>query len=138
MRWTALIPILLTVLGPALLSGCGPASATVSGTVTVDGKPVERGSITYSAADEIPGTATSEITGGAYQIKTVVGKKHVMISALKVIGKRKESDAPDSPIVELTEEILPARFNTETQLTFEVKAGANPKDWNLNTKEKLP
>jgi hypothetical protein len=120
------------IVASTTMIGCGPAPATVSGEVTVDGKPVERGVITYSAADETKAQpATSELKNGKYEIKTVAGKKFVSISAFKIVEKRKESDAPNSEWVDVTEP-----FFTKSNLTFEVKPGANTKDWSLDSKDK--
>src|SRR5262249_6264834 len=116
------------------LSGCGPASATVGGEVEVDGKAVDLGTITFSSADETKAPpVTAEIKNGKYQINTVAGKKFVGISAFKITGERKESDAPNSPMVPISQEII-----TRTGLTLEVTAGANTKDWKLDTKDKQP
>src|SRR5262245_13051165 len=80
------------------ITGCGPAAATVSGEVTVDGKPVEIGSITISVADNVNAPpVTAELKNGKYELSTVAGKKLVGISAFKKVGERKESDVPNSP-----------------------------------------
>lgn len=114
------------------MCGCGPASATITGDVTVDGKPAELGTITYSSADDSKSPpATAELKNGKYEIRTVAGKKFVGISVFKVIDKKKESPAADSPWVDITEEII-----TKTELTFEAKPGANVKEWKLDSKNK--
>ena len=54
---------------------------------------------------------TVEILNGKYATdKMVSGKKFVQISAPKVVGKRKEYEGPDAPLVELTEERLPPKY----------------------------
>lgn len=120
-------------------SGCGPATATLTGEVTIDGRPIERGFITISPADDIQAPpALAEFTNGKYEIKTVVGKKFVTISAQRVVDRRKQSEAPDSPLIEITEEVLPERYNVKSDLTIELKPGANVKDWALDSKDKKP
>ena len=42
---------------------------------------------------------------------------------------------PNSPEMDVTEEGLPARYNEKTELTLEVKAGTNRKDWPLTLKK---
>jgi hypothetical protein len=116
----------------ACVTGCGPAAATVSGEVTVDGKPVEIGSITISVGDDVSAPpVTAELKNGKYELRTVAGKKLVGISAFKKVGERKESDAPNSPMVPITEELI-----TKTGLALDVVAGANSKDWKLESKAK--
>lgn len=126
-------PVILLVLAalPLLALGCGsdgPPTATVSGEVKLNGTPVAKGLITFSDGGT---TSTADIVNGRYQAKTTAGKKSVMVSAPVVIGKRKESTAPDAATVEITEESVPAKYNSTTELTFDAQAGANKKDWEL-------
>lgn len=126
-------------LGAAVLfAGCGggPASATVTGEVKVDGVALENGVISFTAADGTGQSTTTDVTNGRYEIRTTAGKKIVQISAPVVIEKKKESNAPDAQWVEITTERLPDRFNSKTELTFEVQPGGNSKDWHLDTRKK--
>jgi hypothetical protein len=137
MRLRAMLLSILT-LALGFLAGCGPASATITGEVTVDGKPVENGVISYVPADGNGVPVTATILNGKYEVKTVVGKKSVQISVPVVIGRRKESNSPDAPIVELTEESLPEKYHAKTELTFEVVAGKNTKDWSVESNKRKP
>jgi hypothetical protein len=118
------------------LAGCGPATGTVTGEVTVNGVPLEEGVITFSPADKNGESVTREIKAGKYEAKMVAGNKFVQISAPIVIGTRKESTHPNAPLIQETEEGLPARYNSESELTFEVKSGTNTKNWNLEKNRK--
>jgi hypothetical protein len=72
----------------------------------------------------------AEIVNGAYVTKEMVaGKKFVQISAPRVVGKRKEYEGPDAPLVELTEERVSPKFNSESTITLDVQPGSNAKDW---------
>ena len=118
-----------------VLAGCSePKTAEVSGTVTVDGEPVKRGSISFFPTDGNAPTAGAVIKDGLYSTKVPITAMKVKISAPKVIGKRKLYDAPDSKEVDVVEEGLPAKYNKDTELTFEVKPGKNQKDWELQSK----
>jgi hypothetical protein len=117
------------VLLAVLAGGCG-STATVSGEVTVDGKPIDKGVISYVPADDKGAPATAPIENGRYELKTRPGNKRVQISQTVVVGKRDG--------YEITEERLPARFHSRTELTFEVQSGANTRDWNLETKARKP
>ncbi|VTU01412.1 Uncharacterized protein OS=Planctomyces limnophilus (strain ATCC 43296 / DSM 3776 / IFAM 1008 / 290) GN=Plim_2787 PE=4 SV=1 [Gemmataceae bacterium] len=123
---------LLFGLGAA--AGCGgdPPSAEVSGSVTFDGKPVEEGGISFSAANGNAPGGGGVIKGGKYTATRVpIGATKVSITAVKVVGQRKAYDAPDSPMTPITEPLLPAKYNTATVLTFEVKPGSQTKDFDL-------
>ncbi len=117
----------------ALLLGCGPALGTVSGTVTVDGQPLSKGVISFAPADGKGAPITVEIKGGSYTAQAVAGRKNVQISAPIVTGQRKEYNAADAPLVDITEESLPPKFNSESELTFELNRGNQTKDWSVQS-----
>ena len=64
--------MLLVLLAPLGLSGCGPGTATVSGKVTIDGKVVKAGNLTFipsAAGKQSRGTTINE--DGTYKIEHV-------------------------------------------------------------------
>jgi hypothetical protein len=118
------------------LAGCAANTGQVSGTVKVDGEPVETGSILFVPADGKGSTAGGKIEKGQYSVKVPLGSMKVAISAPRVVGKKKLYPTADSREVTLTKESLPERYSDEkqTELKLEVVAGKNPKDWDLKTK----
>ena len=82
-----------------IFCGCSSGSATVSGEVTVDGKLLEKGIITYVPADNHGDPLTANIENGRYQLQTVAGNKTVQISAPVVADKRKAFNGADAPWV---------------------------------------
>lgn len=73
-----------------LLTGCGAESnntVTVQGKVTVDGKPVEQGSITFLATDGETPSSGGVIAGGEYSAEIVPGEKTIMILGNEVVGQ---------------------------------------------------
>lgn len=75
---------LVLVLFLLLLTGCGGGSgSTVSGSVTVDGKPLDDGYISFYPAPNTPGPTTGgEIKGGKYTVRGVaIGKNRAEITA---------------------------------------------------------
>jgi hypothetical protein len=141
-RWLVLSGISL-----ASLSGCGDAApyglATVSGVVTLDGKPVPYTRITFmpkaSPDNPNPGpgsTATCDDTG-RFELKTVRGESGAVVGphsvTLSATGPpRPVSDAADPGAAQ--REAFPARFNANTELTFEVPAeGTTAADFKLTT-----
>jgi hypothetical protein len=112
--------------------GCGDGGAVgkVSGTVTYDGRPLERGQIKFVPASGP--TAGAVIEDGKYTVtKVSVGTAKVTISGIKAAGKKKLYDTPDAPERGLAQELLPAKYNEKSELSFEVKRGANEKNWEL-------
>jgi hypothetical protein len=128
--------ILACLLAFAMVGGCGPAVSAVSGTVTVDGQPVASGVISYVPAEGGGEPATATIAAGRYELQTSPGKKFVQISAPVVVGKRKEYEGADAPLVEITDESLPPHYNSQTELSFDVQRGKNTKDWSLTKGKK--
>lgn len=120
----------------ALVVGCGPESkmTSVSGTVTVNGSPPEKGSISFIPVDGMTATTGAVIEKGKYQSEAPLGESKVEIRVPKVIGKKKLYDTPDSPEQEIMEEVLPAKYNETTELRFKGEKGKNEKNWELTTK----
>ncbi len=122
-------PLFLSVLLFTVFAGCGPTTGTISGTVTVSGKPVESGIISFTPADGKGAPVTVDIQNGKYAAQAVAGAKLVQISAPVVTGQRPEYNGPGAPMIDITEESVPAKYNSETELTLEMKPGVNQKDW---------
>ncbi len=121
------------------LTSCGESkTATVKGTVTFDGKPIESGSINFFPVDGAKGgTAGGIIKNGKYSCPDVpIGNMRVQIGGvLKVIGKKKAYDTPESKEVPIYEETIPRKYSNaqETELEFDVKPGINEKNWDLKS-----
>ena len=123
------------LLTAALLTavGCGtgqPPTGIVNGDVTWDGQPLKDGHIRYEAAD---GKSTGEapIKDGKFTATVQTGDMKVRISANKVIGKKKMYDTPDSPTVDMTEEMLPPKYNVQTELKATVASGTQTAKFEL-------
>lgn len=118
------------------LGGCagGAQLGEVGGTVTVDGQtPAEGSSITFIPTDGKSAGGGGSIEGGKYATKVPVGNYKVEIRVPKpskpVKGAPVEGPGPGGPAD--IEESLPAKYNDQTELTFEVKSGKNEKNWEL-------
>ena len=107
---------------------------TVSGTVTLDGQPLKSGTIRFDSADGRTAAADASIVDGKFTAKLLLGDKRVTITSPKVIGKKKMYDTPDSPVYDVTEELLPKRYNAQTTLTMTVTADAQEKEFSLTSK----
>jgi hypothetical protein len=122
------------LLGLTIFVGCGGGGpgATVEGSVTLDGQPVQNGTISFVPADGKTASAGGKIADGKYSVAVPPGPKRVEIAASKVVGQRPAyAGDPNSPMIDITESIIPPRYNAQSELTFEVKAGDNQKDFAL-------
>ena len=123
----------------------GPERASVSGKVTLDGAPVESGSITFIPEDSASRTISAPIGGGAYLLSEGHGPN---LGAYKVsisVPKKTETSAadetnrPDENDPDAyrrrkePEETLPAKYNSETELKVDVQSGDNTFDFVLQS-----
>ena len=101
------LPMLLLAL-----MGCGPGEAAVSGTVLLDGKPLEEGNIAFRP---LPATAASEAIGGPikdgkFQVKARPGLNRVEITATRIVpGKVDNFGTP------LRESLVPEKYNAQSR-----------------------
>lgn len=108
-------------------AGCseaGPARQPVSGTITLDGKPLTLGTITFAPLDGTT-AATAPIQDGAYRLSRsegpAPGRYQVEISAVQPTGKRiAHPDLPSETIDEVRN-IVPPNYNVQTELAVEIK-----------------
>lgn len=123
------------------ISGCGPSGpevGKVSGVVTLDGKPLPEAFVFFRHADggRISEAFTDE--SGKYTLNfssdasgAMVGPNTVRISTF-IEAVREDSGA----IVKGTnkKELVPKRYNKESELTAEVKSGSNTFNFDLKSK----
>ncbi len=136
-----------------IVAGCGkkgPVLAPVSGKVTLDGNPLPHVIVTFSPNGG--GVASSGVTNeqGVYLLAcqlgqgAVVGKHRVSIQSQNLAASA-ESVAPDedapnyrpdpyaSARAPAFVEKIPARYNTDSQLVYEVHRGNNVIDLELKS-----
>lgn len=116
--------------------GCGgdkPTVYPVEGRVTLDGAPVDRGLIRFAPSGKAAPVG-GEIKAGRYELMAPPGICRVEITWAKVVGQRKAYDTPDSPLVAVTEEAVPARYNARSELTYDVQAGKNERNFELTSR----
>ena len=127
--------LLLVLVG---LNGCGkradgPVTAPVTGQVTLDGTPLADGAISFMPANGVGIPSGAKITNGSYRADVPLGDKRVEIRAPKVVGQKAAYDAPDSPKIDIIQERIPARYNSDSDLKSSVVAGTNKADFKLDT-----
>src|SRR5205814_6718966 len=107
-----------------VLAGCGgPGLTAVSGVVSLDGQPLKEGSIHFAPADGKAPSQAAMIGEGKFSTQLHRTNYKVQIFApkpAKVIAKLDEKGPGGGPTVE---ELLPPRYNFQSELTLNV---ANP------------
>jgi hypothetical protein len=122
------------VLAVLVVAGCEkPKTGVVTGVVTVDGAPAKSGSIAFFPADPKSSTAGAEIVDGQYTAKVAFGSAKVEIRVPRVVGQKKLYNTPNSPVQPVVVEVLPAKYNDQSELTTDVKPGNNQQDYHLTT-----
>lgn len=113
--------LLSSAVGTTLLfAGLGCSSeelvheVDVSGTVTIDGNPIPKGSITFLAADGKAPAGGGVIKEGKYRAKVPPGEKIVLVQGNKLVGQEREfADKPNSTMRDVYERITPAGYNAK-------------------------
>ncbi len=135
-RWgNVSLPVLLTSL--LFFSGCGGGDsfelAAVSGKVTMDGKPLAGVTVTYQpiAQDKKnPGAGSFGKTNeqGEFTLELITtGEAGAAVGSHQVsITTPAPEDSGDSDVNDFADPI-PARYNSQTTLTAEVKEGGTDK-----------
>ena len=96
-----------------------------------DGEAVTEGTITFFPTGGTGGTAGGPIKDGKYSVtKVPVGTAKVSITGSK-FQKMKDLYGKGGPQMAMTTNPLPPKYNDKTELTYDVKPGANEKDFDL-------
>jgi hypothetical protein len=126
------------------VAGCGGGGAAddrprqeVSGTVTLDGRPLASGSIQFQPSSAQEGVvAGALITDGKYSIPRdqglVPGTYSVSISSVESSSPPPGPPGPSGPPSQGPQDLVPAKYNTQSTLTIKVEPGnARPFDFAL-------
>lgn len=113
--------------------GCGGGDVTITGSVTVDGVPLDAGFIAFASPDAAIRPTSVAVTNGRYRARTRPGRKIVQISALRVVGRERVSSEADAPLADVTAERIPDRYNARSTLAWEVPAGGGTRDFEVET-----
>ena len=123
------------------LCGCGEGRLPIQGKVTLDGNPLQEGTIRYMPPQGKAGVScTGTISAGSYSIPAsgglVPGTYRVEVRWARKTGKRIEAGVPtaDGTVEEVVEGI-PAKYNSNSTLQREVLQGTTNLDFSLTTKD---
>ena len=127
---------LAIVIVSGSFAGCSAKSnvGTVSGTIKLDGAPLKSGLVRFMPVDGKTASADAKIVDGKYSAEVPPGEKKLSFSSPKVVGQKKMYDTPDSPMIDITEEMLPAKYNSKSEEKMTVTAGSQTKDFELSSK----
>lgn len=121
----------------ACFSGCVKPDGlcSVEGTVTLDGQPIENGRINMGPMVGQSGTATGgEITNGKYSFRASEGEMVVTIRATKVEPiENPTADEQAHGITERQVELIPERYNQQSELKATIHKGKNTVDFDLKS-----
>lgn len=150
MKASLLVLVLSSV--SLIVCGCGggsdkPQLGEVTGTVTMDGKPVYGVAVVFSPDKGRPARGSTDLNGQyelTYMPKTLgtkVGHNRVEILAneegeedSEEIASSGENTGP-APNSRASEKVrIPSRYNTKSELEAEVKPGKNVFDFKLESK----
>jgi len=115
-----------------IAAGCGGGGvrlAEVTGTVTVDGQPTAGLEVRFDPQGGEGGSSLGYTQAdGKYEAFYSGGKKGAVVGAHSVHVNPAETDEGGVTIK------IPAKYNTASELTFEVKSGKNTFDIAITTK----
>lgn len=124
----SLLSLVFVALG--VLAGCGTENKLgrqgVSGSVTLDGRPIANGTIRFEPVAEDGVASGTTITQGKYDISAArglpPGEYLVRISAAGESGVAEPLPGDSS---KLAEELVPEKYNTNSELKVAIKKGSN-------------
>ena len=121
------------------LFGCGkgidPRRVEVHGSITLDGEPVQEGSISFYPGQGNKGVAAGgDVLDGAYTISRakgpMAGKNRVEIRSPYATGR---TNTVDGRQIKERLDRIPAKYNRHSTLEVDVQAEKNPFDFHLKT-----
>jgi hypothetical protein len=127
----------------AMVAGCsgGANEGIIRGTVTLDGKPLEKGDVRLTAIDGRAPTAGAQIENGKFETRALVAKYRVQIESNVLRGPGgqpqdanqkvdKYAAAQDAAPVSL----VPDKYNKFSKLELDVQPGVQEKTFDLQSK----
>ena len=126
----------LLAMGMLICSGCGgdsgPELFDVTGTVTLNGKPLPNAEVTFQPKEGAPSFARTD-DEGKYELKYSRDRYGALPGSHEVsITTAAEDDDGN-----VADELLPAKYNIDTELTANVTDEGNPIDFQLESDGKV-
>ncbi|MEQ8638169.1 hypothetical protein [Gimesia maris] len=111
------------------LTACGgggiapPELGQVTGKVTLDGAPLTDASVTFMP-EKVRASSSMTDSEGKYDLVYIRDEKGAAIGPHKVVVSKLVNE----------KEVIPEKYNSETELTADVKPGANEFNFDLTSK----
>ncbi|QDT95341.1 transthyretin-like family protein [Gimesia aquarii] len=121
-----------------MLTGCGesgPELASVTGHVTLDGKPIANARVEFSPSEGRTSVGTTNAEG-VYELQYSIEKAGAVIGShnIKITTERAATGGEGGePLVPGSKELLPSIYNSKSSLTEEVTPGENMIDFSLSS-----
>ncbi len=130
----------ILIVSLTTLVGCGPGgpeTADVSGTITLDGKPLQDAEVYFSPVEGGRTAVGRTDESGTYELHFTASKSGAMLGAHEVaISTFTEPSADDDGnSVPGKPELVPKKYRSggESALTVEVQSGSNTLDFELDS-----
>lgn len=128
------VRVLFTALFIVTIAGCAQSTKTVpvSGVVMLDGKPLAEAHVTFQPATEEKtansGSFAFTDANGAYSLRTFEGEQPgVVVGKYRVSINLVTPSYDGDPAKKPPAKTLPAKYNRQTELQFDVPAGGTDK-----------
>ncbi len=128
-----------------VIAGCGSKGYDgekrfpLSGTITFNGEPVDGGVIRFigESGTDKERPAGGVITGGKYEIPegqgVNAGTYQVEVRWSKPTGKQIKDSGDTGEMIDVTEQVIPSKFNEVTELRAEVSGTSTTFDFDLKS-----
>ena len=131
-RWVD-CAVVVMVFGMGLAGCSGPTQQEITGTVTLDDRPVPDGHIRFDPTDGKTSSAEAFLKDGKYTAKVTAGNYKVEIYSPRSKGKATRIAGPGADAEEV-EETIPEKYNVNTQLKVDVTKDKKVYDFPLRSK----
>ena len=120
--------------------------SNLSGTITIEGVPIENGTIVFQPLNPDPNIGVTgaqvQIVDGKYSITgglgLLAGDYKVLIQSQRMVDKKTGQtivgDKPDDPFSFTTENLIPEKYNTNSEIVFTVEDKKGPKTFDFDVK----
>lgn len=136
-----LFPGLMVLAVSVALVGCGPSDGmlNVNGTITMDGKPVEAGSITITPVDGSSKVGGGAFENGTFSTRAAPGEMAVQIRGHEIIQlPNPTKEQIERGLDTERREIIPAAYNNASKLRINVSPDNTTFDFALTKDGKIP
>ncbi|HEY2416229.1 MAG TPA: carboxypeptidase-like regulatory domain-containing protein [Pirellulaceae bacterium] len=125
-KLTHAIPLVMLLLLLAAMAGCessGPQIASVSGRITMDGKPLANATVVFTPENGRPAGARTDENGN-YSLHFTEGRRGAIPgpNTVQITTVRDpEQDENGKTVVPAAKETIPMEYNAASMLTFTVE-----------------